>query len=87
MAKPNPYKLGDMVLASRAQDGANHEEGTVVDAYSLLIASDEIPMVVVEFPDEKRVWLNAEGPDVMPKPEEEDEDAEEADDGDEDEGS
>jgi len=84
MAKTNPYKLGDQVLASRAQDGSDHEEATVVDVYSLLMSGDEIPMVVVEFSDEKRAWLKVEGPDVMPKPVEEDEDAEEADDGDED---
>jgi len=78
MAKTNPYKLGDRVLASRAQDGANHEEATVVDVYSLLMSGDEIPMVVVEFSDEKRAWLKVEGPDVMQKPEEADDDAEEA---------
>jgi hypothetical protein len=66
MAKVNPYKFGDKVLASRAQDGTGHEEAVVVDVYSLLIAGDERPMVVVEFPDEKRAWLNAESEDVMP---------------------
>ena len=66
MPKPNPYKLGDPVLASRAQDGADHEEARVVDVYSLLMSGEEHPMVVVEFPDEKRAWLNADGPDVMP---------------------
>ena len=71
MPKPNPYKLDDKVLASREQDGTGHEDGVVVDVYSILIGGDEQPMVVVEFPDEKRVWLKADGPDVMPAPEEE----------------
>jgi hypothetical protein len=73
MAKVNPYTVGDAVLASRAQDGTNHEEAKVVDAYSLLMSGDEVLMVVVEFPDEQRVWLKAESDDVIPIPEEEDE--------------
>ena len=35
----NPYKVGDTVLAARAEDGQNHEEAQVIDAYSLPLAS------------------------------------------------
>jgi hypothetical protein len=73
----NPYKVGDRVLASRAQDGENHEDANVVDAYSLLIGGEELPMVVVAFTDGDRAWLKADGADVMPAPEEDDEAAEE----------
>jgi hypothetical protein len=69
----NPYKVGDRVLASRAQDGENHEDAKVVDAYSLIIGGEERPMVVVEFPDGPRAWVTANGPDVMPAPEADDE--------------
>jgi len=65
----NPYKVGDRVLASRAQDGENHEEATVVDAYSLIIGGDESPMVCVSFDDGERVYLRPDGPDVQPLPE------------------
>jgi len=62
----NPYRVGDRVLASRGQDGANHEEGTVVDSYSLIIGEETRPMVCVEFGDGTRAYLNASGPDVRP---------------------
>jgi hypothetical protein len=68
-----PYKVGDRVLASRAQDGENHEEASVVDAYSLIIGGDEQPMVCVLFDDGERVYLRPDGPDVQPMPEPEDE--------------
>jgi len=62
------------VLASRAEDGENHEEAKVVDAYGLIIGGDESAMVVVEFPDGQRSYLRADGPDVraLPEPVEED---------------
>lgn len=65
----NPYKVGDSVLASRAEDGQNHEEAQVVDAYSLIIGEEERPMVVVEFGDGQRAYLRADGPEVRPAPE------------------
>jgi len=61
----NPYKVGDRVLAARAQDGQNHEEATVVDAYTLIMGPEERPMVCVEFPDGERVYLQANGDDVQ----------------------
>jgi hypothetical protein len=64
-----PYKVGDNVLASREQTGENHEEGTVIDAYSLLIGPETRPIVVVEFADGERVLLNPIGDDVRPVPE------------------
>jgi hypothetical protein len=64
----NPYAVGDRVLASRAEDGANHEEAKVVDAYGLIIGGDESVMVVVEFADGQRSYLRADGPDVRPLP-------------------
>jgi hypothetical protein len=67
----NPYKVGDRVLASRAQDGENHEEGTVVDAHSLIIGEITKPIVVVEFEDGKREYFTATEPDVLPVPVEE----------------
>ena len=60
------YKVGDRVLVSRAQDGENHEEGTVVDAYSLLIGPETRPIVSVEFEDGKREYFTATEPDVLP---------------------
>jgi hypothetical protein len=62
----NPYRVGDAVLALRGTDGEGHEPGTVVDAYSLIIGSDERPMVVVEFADGQRAYLQADGADVRP---------------------
>ena len=74
------YKVGDRVLASRAQDGTNHEEGTVVDAHTLLIGEETRPIVVVVFEDGKREYFTATEPDILPVPEEEEE-AEEPEDG------
>jgi hypothetical protein len=71
------YKVGDRVLASRGQDGENHEEATVVDAYSLLIGEEVRPMVRVEFEDGELVFLTATEPDVRPIVTEEDEEDEE----------
>jgi len=65
----NPYKVGDRVLASREQNGEDHEEGTVVDAYTLLIGPETHPIVVVELSDGEQVRLNSVGPDVLPLPE------------------
>jgi hypothetical protein len=69
----NPFAIGDQVLASRAEDGTGHEQGQVVDAYTLLIGPESRPMVVVEFPDGGRAYLRAEGEDVLPLPVEEEE--------------
>jgi hypothetical protein len=66
----NPFKVGEHVLVSRAQDGENHEEGKVVDAYSIIIGDDERPMVCVEFEDGKREFHTATEPDVLPIPSE-----------------
>ena len=71
----NPFKVGDSVRASRSEDGENHEEATVVDAYSLIIGEEERPMVCVEFPDGVRVYLRSDGADVRPAEEPEEEDA------------
>jgi hypothetical protein len=60
------YKIGDRVLASRAQDGENHEEATVIDAYTLLIGDEVRPMVRVKFEDGELVFLTATEPDVRP---------------------
>jgi hypothetical protein len=62
----NPYSVGDTVLASRSEDGENHEEAEVVDAYSLIIGGDERPMICVAFADGERVYLRSDGPDVRP---------------------
>jgi hypothetical protein len=64
----NPYKVGDTVLASRAEDGQNHEEAQVVDVYSLIIGEEERPMVCVLFPDGQRSYLRSDGGDVLPPP-------------------
>jgi hypothetical protein len=61
-----PYAVGDRVLASRSEDGQDHEEATVVDAYELLINLAPRPMVVVDFPDGERRWLTATEPFVRP---------------------
>ena len=62
----NPYSVGDTVLASRSEDGENHEEAKVVDAYSIIIGGDERPMICVAFADGQRVYLQSDGPDVRP---------------------
>ena len=64
----NIYAVGDPVLASRAENGADHEEGKVVDAYTLIIGEENRAMVVVEFPDGARAYLRADGDDVLPVP-------------------
>ena len=66
MAEDRRYFVGERVLVSRAQDGENHEEATVVDFYELLIEGDKIPSVVVDFDDGERLYLTAREPDVMP---------------------
>jgi hypothetical protein len=71
----NPYAVGDRVLASRAEDGENHEEAKVVDAYGLIIGGDEWPMVAVEFGDGRRSYLRADGADIRPLPEPEEDEA------------
>ena len=68
------YMLGERVLVSRAEDGENHEEATVVDYYELLINEDSIPSVVVDFDDGERKYLTAREPNVHALPDE-DEDA------------
>ena len=68
----NPYKVGDTVLASRVEDGEDHEEARVVDSYSLIIGEETRPMVCVQFGDGERVFLTAREPDVLPVPEPED---------------
>jgi hypothetical protein len=65
----NPYAVGETVLASRTEDGENHEQATVVDAYSLIIGPEERPMVCVEFADGNRAYLRSNGGDVRPLPE------------------
>ena len=72
MDNPNPYQVGDTVLASRAQDGESHEEAKVVDSYSLIMGDETRPMVCVQFDDGERVFLTASEPDVLPVPEPED---------------
>jgi hypothetical protein len=67
----NRFFVGERVLVSRQQDGENHEEATVVDAYILLIEGDSIPSVVVDFDDGERRYLTAEEPNVLRLPEEE----------------
>jgi hypothetical protein len=65
--------IGERVLVSRAQDGEDHEEATVVDYYVLLIEGNSTPSVVVDFDDGERLYLSAEEPNVkrMPDPENE----------------
>jgi hypothetical protein len=67
----NPFAVGDRVLASRTEDGENHEEAKVVDAYSLIMGEEERPMVCVEFADGQRAYLRSDGDDVraLPEPE------------------
>ena len=88
MAEDRRYFVGERVMVSRAQDGENHEEATVVDFYELLIEGDKLPSVVVDFDDGERLYLTAREPNVLPiDPEDEDDDDDwnEDDDGDEDE--
>jgi hypothetical protein len=68
------YIVGERVLASRAEDGQNHEEATVVDYYVLLTEGDSIPSIVVDFDDGERKYMTAREPDILPLPEEEDDD-------------
>ena len=56
--------VGERVMVSRAQDGENHEEATVVDFYELLIEGDRLPSVVVDFDDGERLYLTAGKPNV-----------------------
>jgi hypothetical protein len=67
----NRFFVGERVLVSRQQDGENHEEATVVDAYILLIEGNSIASVVVDFDDGERRYLTAEEPNVLRLPEEE----------------
>ena len=92
MTDERRYFVGDRVLVSRAQDGANHEEATVADFYELLMEGDRVPSVVVDFDDGERLYLSAREPNVLPvEPEDEadddwDEDDDDGVEGDEDEG-
>jgi hypothetical protein len=75
------YMVGERVLVSRAENGEDHEEATVVDFYELLINKESIPSVVVDFDDGERKYMTAKEPNVMPfdedqEPEWEDEDDE-----------
>ena len=79
------YIVGERVLASRAEDGQNHEEATVVDYYVLLTEGDSIPSIVVDFDDGERKYMTAREPDILPLPEEEEDDDAEDDEDDEDE--
>ena len=65
--------IGERVLVSRAQDGENHEEATVVDYYVLLIEGNSTPSVVVDFDDGERMYLSAQEPNVRRVPDLEDE--------------
>jgi hypothetical protein len=66
MADDRRYFVGERVLVSRAQDGENHEEATVVDFYELLIEGDKLPSVVVDFDDGERLYLTAREPNILP---------------------
>jgi len=66
MAEDRRYFVGERVMVSRAQDGENHEEATVVDFYELLIEGDKLPSVVVDFDDGERLYLTAREPNVLP---------------------
>jgi hypothetical protein len=66
MTDDRRYFVGERVMVSRAQDGENHEEATVVDFYELLIEGDKLPSVVVDFDDGERLYLTAREPNVMP---------------------
>ena len=75
MSVDRRYFVGERVLISRAQDGENHEEATVVDFYELLIEGDKLPSVVVDFDDGERLYLTAREPNVLPIDPDDDEDA------------
>jgi hypothetical protein len=66
MTEDRRYFVGERVMVSRAQDGENHEEATVVDFYELLIEGDKLPSVVVDFDDGERLYLTAREPNVLP---------------------
>jgi hypothetical protein len=75
MTEDRRYFVGERVMVSRAQDGENHEEATVVDFYELLIEGDKLPSVVVDFDDGERLYLTAREPNVLPiDPDADDED-------------
>jgi len=63
--------VGERVLVSRAENGEDHEEATVVDFYELLINKESIPSVVVDFDDGERKYMTAKEPNVMPFDEDE----------------
>jgi hypothetical protein len=65
------YIVGERVLASRAENGNDHEEATVVDYYVLLTEGGSMPSIVVDFDDGERKYMNATEPDILPLPEEE----------------
>jgi hypothetical protein len=73
MTEDRRYFVGERVMVSRAQDGENHEEATVVDFYELLIEGDKLPSVVVDFDDGERLYLTAREPNVLPADPDEDE--------------
>ena len=70
------YSVGDKVLVSRDESGEDHEPGTVVDSYELIIGDERRPIVVVEFEDGSRQYVTAKTPNVLPVEPEEDEAAE-----------
>jgi hypothetical protein len=72
MAK-HRYSVGDKVLVSRDESGENHEPGTVIDSYELIIGEERRPVVVVEFEDGERKYMTAATPNVLPVEPEEDE--------------
>jgi hypothetical protein len=73
----NRFKVGDKVLASRLENGENHEPGDVVDAYEILVGTSSKPMIVVQFEDGEHLYMSATAPNVLPAPiEKEDEQAE-----------
>jgi hypothetical protein len=72
----NRFSIGDKVLASRLENGENHEPAVVVDAYEILIGSTNKPMVVVEFEDLAHLYMSATPPNVLPAPVEKEDAAE-----------
>src|SRR3954471_5429008 len=79
----NRFFVGERVRVSRAQDGQNHEEATVVDYYVLLVEGSSSPSVVVDFDDAERVYLPAREPNVLPLEVEEESEWEDEEEGDE----